>query len=72
MLPPKDPSHPAFAGPDTDFRAHMIAYIRSHFSDLLGDAARLLDQPDGLDRLQRVLAARREEASSADTLRMAA
>lgn len=30
----------------------MIAYIREHFSDLLGDDARLLDEPNGLELIQ--------------------
>ncbi|MEZ4271183.1 MAG: hypothetical protein R3C68_07055 [Myxococcota bacterium] len=34
-----------------NFRQHMIAYIREHFSDLLGHHAKLLDQEDGLDRI---------------------
>lgn len=34
------------------FRQDMIQYIRTHFSDLLGEHAALLDQENGLDTLQ--------------------
>jgi hypothetical protein len=34
-----------------DVRAHMIAYIRKHFADLLGDDAQLLETDGGLDAI---------------------
>ena len=34
-----------------EVRAHMIAYIRKHFSELLGNDTDLLDRPGGLDAI---------------------
>jgi hypothetical protein len=39
------------SSPRADVRAHMIAYIKKHFSELLGTDAALLDAPGGLDAL---------------------
>jgi hypothetical protein len=39
-----------------DVRAYMTAYIREHFSHLLGEHADLLDQPDGLDKIHELIA----------------
>mgnify|MGYP003573264488 FL=1 len=36
-----------------DFRAQMIQYIKANFSHLLGTDVRLLDQPGGLDEIQK-------------------
>jgi hypothetical protein len=38
-----------------DVRGEMIAYIRRHFGDLLGEHAALLDREDGLDEIARLL-----------------
>lgn len=37
--------------PRPDHRAQMVAYIKAHFSDLLGADAELLEAPGGLDAL---------------------
>jgi len=37
---------------DEDARRKMTAYIREHFSDLLGEDVRLLSLPNGLDIIQ--------------------
>jgi hypothetical protein len=47
-----------------DFESRMIAYIREHFSDLLGDRASLLDSPDGLNKLASFLNGKRLQAVS--------
>jgi len=51
-----------FAEDGMDFKGKMIEFIRKNFSDLLGDDAKLLDAPGGLDILrtltQKRLAAR--------------
>ena len=40
---------------DTDPATAMKAYIKEHFSDLLGPHVALLDQPGGLDTLASLL-----------------
>ena len=35
----------------SDMRTHMIAYIKKHFSELLGGDTDLLDSPGGLDQI---------------------
>lgn len=50
MLIPSEWENPG-PGQETDFRARMIEYIRTHFSKLLGKDVALLDEPDGLEIL---------------------
>jgi hypothetical protein len=40
-----------------DVRAYMTDYIRDHFAHLLGPHVALLDQPDGLDQIQKMIEA---------------
>ena len=40
-----------FLGSGSDFTRQMIEYIRKHFSDLLGEDVKLLDQPGGLEMI---------------------
>lgn len=57
MVLPVD--NPLFApATDEQFRARMLDYIRTHFADVLGKDARLLDQPNGLDLIQDKVKAR--------------
>ena len=50
VLPKNDP---AFQWSDeSEGRAKMTAYIRKHFSGILGDDARLLDMANGLELVQ--------------------
>lgn len=37
---------------DAEARERMTAYIRTHFSTLLGDDVQLLDMPNGLELVQ--------------------
>ncbi|MEK7705100.1 MAG: hypothetical protein AAB426_09090 [Myxococcota bacterium] len=41
------------SGPD--LRSTMIAYIREHFGDLLGEHVALLDEPYGLDAIAELM-----------------
>ena len=38
-----------------ELQQRLVEYIRTHFSDLLGDHAALLDREDGLDRISELL-----------------
>ena len=38
-----------------DNREMMVSFIREKFGDVLGEHARLLEQPDGLDQLADLL-----------------
>jgi hypothetical protein len=38
-----------------DFKKYMIAYIREHFTQLLGEHTALLDEEDGLEQLSELL-----------------
>jgi hypothetical protein len=38
-----------------DVRVYMTNYIREHFASLLGPHLALLDQPDGLEKIQRLI-----------------
>jgi hypothetical protein len=40
---------------DAHFRSQMIAYIRRHFADVLGEHVALLDREDGLDTIAELL-----------------
>jgi len=40
-----------------DVRSYMTSYIREHFAQMLGEHVRLLDAPDGLDRIQDMIKA---------------
>lgn len=51
MMIPVD--NPLYApATDAEFRTRMIAYIRTHFADVLGKDAKLLEQPNGLDLVE--------------------
>ena len=51
MILPTPEYAPWVATSGEAFRATMIDYIRTHFADLLGPDVRLLDQPDGLEKI---------------------
>lgn len=51
MILPTPEFDPLFSNDDRPLRDRMIDYIRREFSELLGDRAVWLDNPDGLDRL---------------------
>lgn len=38
----------SFLDAEKDLRSQMSAHIRKHFSDILGDDVKLLDEPEGL------------------------
>ncbi len=40
---------------EAEFRSQMIAYIRRHFSSVLGEHVALLDRDDGLDTIAELL-----------------
>lgn len=48
-----DANHDPLSRHPGDITAKMIAYIRDHYSHLLGPDVALLDQPGGLDLLHR-------------------
>ena len=52
MLIPTDDGQLALAE-ENDVRVEMIRYIRTHFSNLLGEDVRLLDLPNGLEILSK-------------------
>ncbi len=39
--------------PGRDVREKMIHFIKKHYTRTLGEDVRLLDQPDGLEKLHR-------------------
>lgn len=49
MIIPDPSVNPLFRDDGRPFQDKMIAYIRDHFSDLLGSDAALLDLDNGLD-----------------------
>lgn len=49
---------------DADAREKMTAYIRRHFSGLLGSKVNLIDAPNGLDLIQQEVKGRMAAAGT--------
>lgn len=58
MMIPED--HELYSADGRSFQIKMIDYIRRHFGKVLGEDAKLLDEPDGLDRLAKITKLNRE------------
>lgn len=52
MIIPTPEFNPLFANDGTPFRNKMIRWIDEEFQDLLGEDARLLRLPGGLEKIQ--------------------
>ncbi len=54
---------------DADAREKMTAYIRKHFSDVLGSKINLIDAPNGLELIQQEVKSKLAVAGIARTER---
>lgn len=61
----EDTDFPQTDDGDNDVRSRMIAFIKQHFEDYLGDDMKLLEQPGGLKMLARKYRAHLQEDAPA-------